>query len=73
MKRKTIYRYYYNPQGIIQYKYAVKENDRFSSNLDLPYVETDQDININNKKYNIGQARFVQRQDSVRTIASVRR
>lgn len=72
-KRATIYRYYYNPQGIIEYKVVVKQNDRITTNYDLPFVETDQDININQKKYNAAQAKFVTRQDSVPTVASVRR
>lgn len=73
MKTRTIYRYYYNDAGYIEYKYQIYENDRVTVNLDMPFVDSTENIDINQKKYNVAQNRFVNRQDSAPTRATIKR
>ena len=62
-KKKPIYRYHYNSTGVVELMMEIKENSRFSSVSDLPYVESSIKYNINEKKYDANNQRWVVNQN----------
>ncbi len=72
-KTKNTYRYYYNNTGTIEYVLETKANSRVSMAIDLPYVESDVKYNINEKKYDAVNDRWVANQNPAPTRASMGR
>ena len=72
-KTKNIYRYYYNNTGTVEYVLETKANSRVQMNIDMPYVESDVKYNINEKKYDAANDRWLVNQSPAPTRASVGR